>query len=48
MNSKSFYINLGANNIRVPIHDAIQSMYSLTVKPKEYKRANPKMGALKK
>ena len=48
MNSKSFYINLGANNIRVPIHDAIQSMYSLTIKPKEYKKANPKMGSLKK
>lgn len=48
MNSKSFYINLGANNIRVPIHDAIQSMYSLTIKPKDYEKANPKMGPLKK
>lgn len=48
MNSKSFYINLGANNIRVPIHEAIQSLYSLTVKPKDYKVAEPKMGKLKK
>lgn len=47
MNSKGFFINLGASNIRVPIHEAIQSMYSLTIKPKDYKVKSPKLGPLK-
>ena len=47
-NSKAYFINLGASNVRVPIHEAIQSLYCFTVKPEGYKIANPKIVKVKK
>ena len=49
VNSKSNYVNLGGQNIRIPEHESIQSLYSLTIKlPNSNVTENVEIGKLKK
>ena len=41
--SKAFYIDMGSKNVRQPEHEATQSLYSMTIKLKGYKKANVKI-----
>ena len=41
--SKAFYIDMGSKNVRQPEHEATQSLYSMTVKLKGYKKADVKI-----
>lgn len=48
-NSKQNYIDLGGQNARVPIHEAIQSLYSLTIQlPDNNITKEVKLGKMKK